>query len=185
MVEEILIELNSKMQKAVAGLARELVIIRTGRANPAIVENIMVDYHGALIPIHQIATISAPEANLIVIQPWDRTSLRNIEKAILKADIGLNPLNDSNVIRVVIPPLSEERRIKLAKLVSKRIEERRVVLRNIRRDSIAKLRQMEKSKEISQDKLEDSIKQVDKISESFINKANEIGQKKEKEIREE
>lgn len=185
MVEEILIELNSKMQKAVDGLARELAIIRTGRANPAIVENIMVDYHGALIPVHQIATISAPEANLIVIQPWDRTSLRNIEKAILKADIGLNPLNDGNIIRVVIPPLSEERRIKLAKSVSKRVEERRVVLRNIRRDSITKLRQMEKNKEISQDELEDSIKQVDKISESFIDKANEIGQKKGKEIREE
>jgi len=185
MVEEILIELNSKMQKAVDGLARELATIRTGRATPTLVENIMVDYHGALIPTYQIATLSVPEANLIVIQPWDRTSLRNIEKAILKADIGLNPLNDSNIIRVVIPPLSEERRIKLAKSVSKRVEERRVVLRNIRRESIAKLRQMEKNKEISQDELENSIKQVDKISESFIDKANEIGQKKEKEIREE
>jgi ribosome recycling factor len=185
MVEEILIELNSKMQKAVDGLARELATIRTGRATPTLVENIMVDYHGIPAPVQQIAAISAPEANLIVIQPWDRTSLRNIEKAILKADIGLNPLNDGNIIRVVIPPLSEERRIKLAKAVSKRTEERRVVLRNIRRDSITKLRQMEKNKEISQDELEDSIKQVDKISESFMDKANEIGQKKEKEIREE
>ena len=185
MVEEILIKLNSEMQKAVDGLARELATIRTGRTAPTLVENITVDYHGALIPIHQIATISVPEANLIVIQPWDRTSLRNIEKAILKADIGLNPLNAGDIIRVVIPPLSEERRIKLAKSVSKRVEERRVVLRNIRRDGIAKLRQMEKNKEISQDELEDFIKQIDRISESFIDKANIIGQKKEKEIREE
>jgi ribosome recycling factor len=184
MVNEVFIELSSEMQKASDGLARELATIRSGRASPALVETILVDYQGAAAPIRQIASISIPEANLIVIQPWDRTSLRNIEKAILRANIGLNPSNDGNVVRIVIPPLSEERRIELAKLVSKRVEERRVVLRNIRRDSIGKLRQMEKSKQISQDELTNAIKKVDEISDSFIDKVNEIGHSKEKEIRE-
>lgn len=184
MVNEIFIELSSEMQQAIDGLVRELATIRSGRATPALVENIMVDYHGALVPLRQIASISTPEANLIVIQPWDRTSLRSIEKAILKANIGLNPSNDGNVIRIFVPSLSEERRIELAKLVSRRVEERRVVLRNMRRDSIGKLRQLEKSKQISQDELGNAIKKVDEISGNFIDKANEIGQSKEEEIRE-
>jgi len=184
MADDIFSELNSRMQKVVDGLAGELATIRTGRATPALVDNIMVDYHGIPTPLRQIATISIPEANLIIIQPWDRTSLRSIERAILKADIGLNPLNDGNVIRVVIPPLSEERRIELAKLVSKRVEERRVMLRNIRRDCIGKLREMEKNKEMSQDKLENAITQVDEISDNFIDKVSQIGQDKEKEIKE-
>jgi len=184
MVDEILLELNSRMQKTVDSLVRELSTIRTGRATPALVENIMADYHGAATPLRQIATISIPEANLIIIQPWDRTSLRSIERAILKADIGLNPLNDGNVIRVVIPPLSEERRTELAKLVSKRIEERRVVLRNIRRDGIEKLRDMEKTKGISQDELKSAVKRVQEISDDFIGKATTIGQDKEREVME-
>ena len=172
------------MQSSVGGLARELAAIRTGRANPAIVENIIVDYHGVPVPLHQIASISTPEANLIIIQPWERGSLRSIEKAVLKSDVGINPLNDGNIIRMVIPPLSEERRTELAKLVSKKVEDRRVVLRNIRRDCIGKLRQMEKNKELSQDELKSAIKQVDDISDSFVDKATEIGQEKETEIRE-
>ncbi|HUS03935.1 MAG TPA: ribosome recycling factor [Dehalococcoidia bacterium] len=184
MIDRILLELSSKMQEAVDGLSRELAAIRTGRANPAIVENIMVDYHGMPVPIHQIAAISTPEANLIIIQPWERSSLRSIEKAILKSNVGINPLSDANVIRMVIPPLSEERRLELAKLVSKKVEERRVVLRNIRRDCIGKLRGMEKDKEISQDELKTATKQVDEISDSFVAKATEIGQNKEKEVKE-
>jgi ribosome recycling factor len=183
MMNRILSELNSRMQKAADGLARELTTIRTGRASPALLDDIVVDYQGTFMPLHQMATLSIPEANLIIIQPWARTSLRSIEKAILKADIGLNPLNDGNIIRVVIPPLSEERRIELAKLVSKRVEERRVALRNIRRGSIGKLRELERNKEISQDDLNNSVKQVDKICESFIDKVNKIGQDKEEEIR--
>ncbi len=184
MVDRILLELNLKMQKTVDGLGRELDAIRTGRANPAIVENIMVDYHGVPVQLHQIAAISTPEANLIVIQPWERSSLRSVEKAVLKSDIGINPVNDGSVIRMVIPPLSEERRIELAKVVSKKVEERRVVLRNTRRDFIGKLRDMEKSKEISQDELKSAVKRVDEINDSFVDKATEVGQKKEKEIRE-
>ncbi|MBN2186132.1 MAG: ribosome recycling factor [Dehalococcoidia bacterium] len=184
MAADILGELNFRMQKAVDGLAKELATIRTGRATPALVENIMVDYHGIATPLCQIATISIPEANLIIIQPWDRTSLRSIDKAILKADIGLNPLNDGNIIRVLIPLLSEERRVELAKLVSKRVEERRVVVRNIRRDCIGKLRGIEKNKQMSQDELENAITQVDEVTSDFVDKVSQIGQSKEKEIRE-
>ena len=183
-MDEILSALHSRMQQVIDGLAKELATIRTGRATPVLLNNITVDYQHASTPLRQIATISVPEANLITIQPWDRALLQNIEKAIFKAGTGLNPSNDGNIIRVIIPPLSEERRVELAKLVSKKVEERRVVLRNIRRDSIGKLREMEKNKEIPQDKLKISVKQIDEITNSLIEKVNKIGQDKEKEIKE-
>ena len=184
MPDEIFSELNSRMEKAVDGLIRELSIIRTGRATPSLVENIMVDYHGAPIPLCQLASISAPEANLIVIHPWDHTLAASIKKAILKSDIGLNPLADGNIIRIAIPPLSEERRIELAKLVSKRVEERRVTLRNIRRDGISKLKEIEKNKEISQDELKSAMNRVQEISDNFIDRVGKIGKDKEREIKE-
>jgi ribosome recycling factor len=184
MVDELLTELNSRMQKAIDGLARELATIRLGRATPALLDNIMVDYHGTSTPLRQIAGISIPEANLIVVQPWDRASLRDIEKAILTADIGLNPANDGNIIRVLIPPLSEERRIELAKLVSKRVEERRIAIRNIRRDGIEKLRELERNKEISQDELKNNAKKIEQLTEAFVDKASEVGRSKEREIQE-
>jgi len=182
MLNELLAELNSRMQKAVDGLAKELAAIRAGRATPALVEGITVDYQGATLPLYQLATISIPEANVIVIQPWDRTCLREIERAILTANLGFNPANDGNVIRVIVPPLSEERRKELVKFVSKKVEERRVAIRNIRRDGIEKLREMERNKEISQDELKNSLKKVDLLTEAFVAKAGELGQNKEKEI---
>lgn len=184
MLDELFTELNSRMQKAIDGLARELATIRAGRATPALLDNIMVDYQGASIPLHQLATISIPEANLIVVQPWDRTSLRGIEKAILTANIGLNPANDGNIIRVVIPPLSEERRKELVKLVSRKVEERRIAIRNIRRDGIEKLREWEKNKEISEDELKSDAKKIDQFTEVCIDKVSELGQSKENEIQE-
>ena len=184
MPEKIIIELNSEMERSVEGLARELASIRSGRATPSLVENVVVDYHGAPVTLRQIATVSTPESNLIVIQPWERSSLRSIEKDILKANIGFNPSNDGNVIRIAVPPLNEQRRVELAKLVSKRVEERRVALRNMRRTTIAELRRMEKDKEISQDELASAIKRVDEIGESYIEKANEVGKSKESEIKE-
>jgi ribosome recycling factor len=184
MLDELFTELNSRMQKAVDGLARELATIRIGRATPALLDDIMVDYHGTSTPLRQIASMSIPEANLIVIQPWDRASLRDIERAILTADIGLNPANDGNIIRVVIPPLSEERRKELAKLVSKRVEERRVAIRNIRRDGIEKLREMERNREISQDELKNNVKKIDQLTEACVDRVSELGQSKEREIRE-
>jgi ribosome recycling factor len=184
MLDELLAELNSRMQKAVDGLARELATIRAGRATPALLDNITVDYQGASIPLFQLATISIPEANLIIIQPWDRTSLRNIERAILTANIGLNPANDGNIIRVVIPPLSEERRKEVVKLVSRKVEERRIAIRNIRRDGIEKLREMEKNKEISEDELKNNAKKIDQLTEACVDRVSELGQSKEREIQE-
>ena len=184
MLDEILAELNSRMQKATDGLARELATLRAGRATTALLDNIMVDYQGTSVPLYQLATMSIPEANLIIIQPWDRTSLRDIERAILTANIGLNPANDGNVIRVVIPPLSEERRKELVKLVSRKVEERRIAIRNIRRDGIEKLREMEKDKEISQDELKNNTKKIDQLTEACIDKVSELGQSKEREIQE-
>ena len=184
MLDELLTELNSRMQKAADGLARELATIRAGRATPALLDNIVVDYHGSPVPLYQLATMSIPEANLIIIQPWDRTSLRDIERAILTANIGLNPMNDGNVIRVVIPPLSEERRNELVKLVSKRVEERRIAIRNIRRDGVEKLRSMEKNKEISEDELKNNTKKIDQLTEACVDRVSELGQSKEREIRE-
>ena len=184
MLDELLTELNSRMQKAVDGLAKELATIRAGRATPALLDGITVDYQGTSVPLYQLATMSIPEANLIIIQPWDRTSLRDIERAILTANIGLNPANDGNVIRVVIPPLSEERRKELVKLVSRKTEERRIAIRNIRRDGIEKLREMEKNKEISQDELKNNAKKIDQLTELCMDRVSELGQSKEKEIRE-
>jgi ribosome recycling factor len=184
MLDELLTELNSRMQKAIDGLAKELATIRAGRATPALLDGIMVDYQGTSVPLYQLATISIPEANLIIIQPWDRTSLRGIERAILTANIGLNPANDGNVIRVVIPPLSEERRKELVKLVSRKTEERRIAIRNIRRDGIDKLREMEKNKEISEDELKNNSKKIDQLTEACVDRVSELGQSKEKEIQE-
>jgi ribosome recycling factor len=184
MLDELFAELNSRMQKAIDGLARELATLRAGRATPALLDNVMVDYQGTSVPIYQLATLSIPEANLIIIQPWDRTSLRDIERAILAANIGLNPANDGNIIRVVIPPLSEERRKELVKFLSRKVEERRVAIRNIRRDGIEKLREMEKNKEISEDELKNNTKKIDQLTEVCVGRVSELGQHKEKEIRE-
>lgn len=184
MIEQILTDINGKMQKADDALKRDLAGIRTGRASPGLVEHIKADYHGVLTPINQMASISVPEAKMILIQPWDRNSIRNIEKAILTSDLGLNPTSDSNVIRIPIPPLTEERRKELTKTVHKRLEEARIELRNIRRDGIEKLRQAEKSKEISQDQYTRASEQLQKITDNFIDKVNDTGQAKEKEIME-
>jgi len=184
MIEQMLTEINGKMQKAVDALTRDLAAIRTGRASPALVEHIKADYHGVLTPINQIASISIPEAKMILIQPWDRSSIRSIEKAILTSDLGLNPTSDSNVLRIPIPPLTEERRKELTRAVHKRLEEARIALRNLRREGIERLRQSEKSKEISQDQYTRASEQLQKLTDNFIDKVNDIGQAKETEIME-
>ncbi len=170
------------MQKAVDALTRDLAAIRTGRASPALVEHIRVDYHGVLMPLNQIASISIPEAKMILIQPWDRSSIRTIEKAILTSDLGLNPTSDGTFIRIPIPSLTEERRKELIKVVHKRLEEARIELRNFRRDGIERLRQAEKNKEISQDQYTRVSDQLQKLIDNFIYRVNSIGQDKEKEI---
>lgn len=184
MIEKTLSDTDTKMQKAVDALARELAAIRTGRATPALVEHIRADYHGVPTPVNQIASISVPEAKMILIQPWDRSSIRSIEKAILTSDLGLNPTSDSNVIRIVIPPLTEERRKELIRVAHKRLEEAKITLRNLRREGIEKLRQAEKNREISQDQNTRASEQLQRLTDNFVERVNHIGQDKETEIME-
>lgn len=184
MIEQILKDDEGRMKKSVEALSRDLAAIRTARATPALVEHIRVDYHGVLTPVNQLASISIPEAKIIMIQPWDRTIARNIEKALLKSDLGLNPTSDGNVIRIIIPPLTEERRKELIKVVHKRVEESRITLRNIRRDGIEQFRQAEKNKEISQDQYTRSLERMQKLTDSYIERVNKIGLDKEKEVME-
>ena len=184
MVEETLMATATKMHKAAEGLRKELATIRTGRASPALVEYIKVDYYGVPTPLSQIATISVPEARLIVIQPWDRNVLTNIQKAILQSDLGLNPNNDGNIIRLVVSPPTEERRRELAKIVRKRIEERRIAIRNLRREAIEELNSLEKSKAISQDERQRALEQLQKLTDSIMGEVDQIGREKEAEIME-
>ncbi|MFC1900624.1 ribosome recycling factor [Chloroflexota bacterium] len=182
MSEETLLSIEQKMKKSVDGLRQDLATIRTGRASPGLIENLKVEYSGAILPLNQIAGISVPEANLLVIQPWDKTAIRNIEKAIQVSDLGLNPMSDGQIIRISIPPLSEERRHDLIKVVKKRVEERRVTIRNLRRDANEELKEKEKSKEISQDEQKRASGQLQKITDSFIADVEQAGKDKEAEL---
>ena len=184
MIEQVITEINGKMQKAVEALTRDLAAIRTGRASPALVEHIKADYHGVLTPINQMASISIPDAKMILIQPWDSSSIRSIEKAVLTSDLGLNPISDSRVLRIPIPPLTEERRKELTRAVHKRLEDARIALRNLRREGIEKLRQSEKEKRISQDQCARASEQLQRLTDNFVDKVNNIGQTKETEIME-
>jgi len=184
MIDEVLLAGDGKMQKTIEALKRELAAIRTGRATPALVDNIKVDAYGVPTPLNQMATISVPEARLLLIQPWDRSTLANIQKAILKSDLGLNPINDGATIRLVIPPLTEERRKEMVKAVRKRVEEGKIALRNIRREAMGELKRLEKEKQISQDENERALDHLQKLTDSFIGKADQVGQDKEIEIME-
>ncbi len=184
MIDQTLLAVDGRMQKTVEALKRELNTIRTGRATPALVEYIKVDAYGVSTPLNQIATISVPEAKLLVIQPWDRNTLASIQKAILQSDLGLNPINDGTSIRLVIPPSTEERRKDLVKVVRRRVEEARVAIRNLRREAMEELRRLESEKEISQDESKRALDRLQKLTDSFIGKANEVGQDKEAEIME-
>ena len=170
------------MHASVSGLRKELAILRTGRATPALVEHIRVDYAGVPTPLNQIAGISVPEASLLIIQPWDKSSIREIEKAILKSELGFNPTNDGNVIRISIPPLSEERRQELIRVVRKRIEERKVAVRNLRHEVMNDLRTMEKNKEMSEDEHKRALAQLQKLTDAHIAEIDQTGQDKEKEL---
>lgn len=184
MIDPTLLAVDGRMQKAIEALKRELNTIRTGRATPALVEYIKVDAYGVSTPLNQIATISVPEAKMLVIQPWDRSTLAGIQKAILQSDLGLNPINDGTSIRLVIPPPTEERRKDLVKVVRRRVEEARVTVRNLRREAMEELKRLESEKEISQDENKRALDRLQKLTDSFIGKANEVGQDKEAEIME-
>jgi len=182
MASQTLWSIEERMQKTVEGLKKELATIRTGRATPALIEHIKVAYAGVPTPLNQVAGISAPEARLLVIQPWDKGSIRSIEKAILTSDLGLNPVSDGNVIRINIPPLSEERRQELIKVVRRRIEDRRIAIRNLRREAIDELKELEKNKDMSQDEHKRTLNQLQKLTDSFIADTEQIGRDKEAEL---
>lgn len=175
---------ESKMNKAVASLESDLASIRAGRANPAILDKITVEYYGAQTPLAQVGTISVPEARTMIVQPWDISVLKEIEKAILASDIGINPNNDGKVIRLNFPPLTEERRRELSKGISKRGEEAKVAIRNIRRDSLEQFKKQKKANEITEDDLKDLEDQIQKLTDRFVKNIDTIVTAKEKEIME-
>lgn len=184
MLKDVMNDAKERMTRAVEALQSDLRTIRTGRASPALVERLPVEYYGSPIPLNQLAGISVPEPRMLVIRPWDRGALGPIEKAILKSDLGLTPSNDGQIIRLLIPPLTEERRRELTRLVARRVEEARVAVRNIRRDAIEMLRDLEKEKLISEDELYKGRDEVQELTDDFIKQIDEIGKAKEAEIME-
>ena len=182
MTHLIYTDAEQKMQKAMEVMVNEFKGIRTGRASPALVEHIKVDYHGVITPLIQLASISVPEPKTIAIHPWDRSIINTIDKAILKSDLGLNPVNDGTNIRINLPALTEERRKDLIKAVHKRLEESRITIRNLRRESIDELKVAEKNKEISQDQSIRASEKMQKLTDSYIESINRIGKDKESEI---
>ena len=184
MVTAALSDADTRMHRAIEALTRQLATIRTGRASPAIVENIIVDYYGAPTPMKQLASISVPEAQLIVIQPWDREALSSIERGIQKANLGLNPTNDGSVMRLLIPQPTEERRRELVKVVKHHVEEGRVEVRNIRRDILERLRIMERNKELSQDESQRSQRQLQQLTDTIIQQMASLATEKEAEVME-
>ena len=175
---------DQKMRKSLEAVQRELVTIRTGRASPALIEHVKVDYAGSVLPLNQLASITTPNASMLIVQPWDKSSLNIIEKAILKSDLGLTPINDGRIIRINIPPLSEERRQELLKVVKRRIEDGKIALRNVRRDALEELKTQEKDKEISQDELKHLQNQLQKLTDAFTVRIEQAGKDKEKEVME-
>jgi ribosome recycling factor len=182
MVQEQIQDAKTRMHKAVETLRQELGTIRTGRASTGLVEHLRVDYYGTPTPLNQLATISTPDARLIVIQPYDRGSMGAIEKSIMRSDLGLAPTNDGAVIRLSIPPLTEDRRKELAKHVRKRVEEARVAVRNVRRDCHDHIRKLEHDHTISQDDLHRSETELQKVTDEQIKEIDKVGEAKEQDL---
>lgn len=184
MIDEVLLTAEEKMEEVIESTKRDFAAVRTGRASPALLEKVTVDYYGTQVPINRVATISVPEARLLVIQPWEKKMLAEIEKAILKADLGLVPNNDGNVLRIPFPPLTEERRKELVKRVSKTAEFKRIAVRNIRREANDELKSLEKDGDISEDEKKKALEDVQKLTDKYIAMIDELLEKKEKEIME-
>ncbi|MFH0826190.1 MAG: ribosome recycling factor [Pseudomonadota bacterium] len=184
MIDEIHADMLASMKKSVEALQKDLRRIRTGRASLALLDGIMVDYYGSSTPINQLATLSIPEARQITIQPWDSQALQDIEKAILKSELGLNPGNDGKIIRIMLPPLTEERRRELVKVVRKMAEEYKVQIRNHRRDANEMLKDLKKDKEITEDDLHKGQEKVQKTTDDYVAKVDKILTEKETEIME-
>jgi ribosome recycling factor len=182
MPDSIINEVKVKMEDALKYLHNEYAKLQTGRANPALVENLMVESFGTKMPLKGVASISIPESNQIAIQPWNRDQLINIEKAIVSANLGLNPQNNGSLIRITLPPLTEDRRKELVKLVHKYAEEARISLRNARHDALSRLKAMEKEKEIGENELATREKELQGVVDDFNKKIEEYAKKKEKEV---
>ncbi len=181
-MQALIKEIETRMQGALDALGREFAGVRTGRASTGLLEGIRVDYYGTPTPIPQVASISVPDPKTLLIQPWDQSLLPAIEKSIMKSDLGLTPANDGKVIRLVMPPLSEERRKQLAKAVGKLAEDARVAIRNIRHDANKKLKAMEKEKKISEDDARRGQAEIQKITDKLVQRVDELLKKKEQEI---
>ncbi len=184
MANDVIKDAGVRMDKAIEAFKRDLSRIRTGRASPALLDGVKVDYYGTSMPLNQVASVAVPESRLITIQPWDASVLPEIEKAILKSDLGLTPTNDGKLIRVSVPPLTEERRKELVKLVKKMAEDCRVAIRNIRRDAIERFKALKKAKEVSEDQFFKLQDEVQGITDEHIRQVDKVLEQKEKEIME-
>ena len=184
MIKDVLKDAEARMKSAVAVLEEDLMGLRTGRASTALVEKLPVEYYGTPTPLFQLATISVPEPQMIAIRPFDKSSLKVIEKAILASDLGLTPNNDGQIIRLNIPPLTQERRNELQKLVNRRVEEARVAVRNIRRSAIDDIREFEREKLISEDDSTRGQEDIQKLTDKYIEEVEAAGRRKEQEIKE-
>ena len=184
MIEDALADAEKRMQRTVEALQRELAAIRSGHARPSLVDHVKVEYYGSTLPLNQLATVSAPEARLLTIQPWDRQALSAIEKAIQKSDLGLNPSNDGHIIRLAIPPLTEDRRKELVRMVHKKVEESRVAVRNVRRDSLEHLRHLQRDEHVSEDDERRAQERLQKQTDRHIGEVERLGQEKEAELME-
>ncbi|MCY8837824.1 ribosome recycling factor [Bacillus atrophaeus] len=184
MSNEVLTETKERMEKAVAAYQRELATVRAGRANPSLLDKVTVEYYGAQTPLNQLSSINVPEARMLIITPYDKTAIGDIEKAILKADLGVTPTSDGNIIRIAIPALTEERRKELVKLVKKYAEEAKVAVRNVRRDANDDLKKLEKNGDITEDELRTSNEDVQKLTDEYVSKIDRVTKDKEKEIME-
>ena len=182
MKDEILSESRDKMTKSIEALKKEFRKIRTGRASTALLEGIKVDCYDTRMPLEQVASISVPESRLIIVQPWDQSVIGNIEKSILKSELGLTPMNDGKIIRIAIPPLTEERRKELAKLAKKMGEDSKVSIRNLRREANEMFKELKNEKEISEDELHKFLDDVQKITDEFVKEIDQVTAEKEKEI---
>jgi ribosome recycling factor len=182
MIDDVLKDAEERMKKAIEALRRDLLTIRTGRATPALIDRMPIEYYGTPMPLNQLATVTAPEARLLVVQPWDKGSLSIIEKALQKSEMGFNPANDGRLIRIPIPPLTEERRKEMVKMVKHKVEEARVAMRNIRRDAMHDLKELETEKLISEDDHKRADQRMEDLVHKYVRQAEVIGDEKENEV---
>ncbi len=182
MIEDVIDDTKSRMEKAMEALQRELQTVRTGRASPSLVERVHVEQYGTEMPLNQLANIAVPEARMITITPWDKSSIGAIEKALRKSELGFNPTNDGSMIRIAIPPLTEDRRKQMVKIVHTKVEEAKIAVRNIRRDAIAQAKEFKDEKMIGEDEERRAETQIQEVTNKFTARADEIGKDKEREV---